>query len=60
MAEETQPYRFITHTSEVGHTLVIGQIGSGKTVFAELAKQWETGHPGGSISIAQADDIEGK
>lgn len=60
MAEKTQPYRFMTHTSEVGHTLVYGSIGSGKTVYAELAKAWAVGHPGASNSIAPADDIEGE
>lgn len=58
MAEEIGPYRFIPHASDLGHTLVFGPIATGKTINAELAQQRAAGQPGGSNSIAQADDIE--
>lgn len=60
VADDTQPYRFITHTSEVGHTVVIGSIGSGKSVHAELANQWAAEHSSGSIWIARANGVEGE
>ncbi|MDO5947992.1 hypothetical protein [Burkholderia cepacia] len=60
MAERSEPFEFTAHAGDVGHSMVIGPIGSGKTVSAELAKLWSAGHPGGSTSVAQADDNDGE
>jgi hypothetical protein len=60
MAEKNEPFKFSFHAGEVGHSLVIAPTGIGKTVSAELAKLWSAGHPGGSSSIAQADDEQGE
>lgn len=58
MDEKIEPLVFTPHTSDVGHTCVIDTIGSGKTVPAELARLWAAGHPGGSSSLAPADDSQ--
>jgi hypothetical protein len=60
MAEKIEPFEFTPHAGDVGHSMVIGPIGSGKTVSAELVKLWSVGHPGGSTSVAQADDSNGE
>lgn len=52
--QENQPFKFDAHTGDVGHSVVIGPVGAGKTVPAELARLWNTGHPGGTVSTAQA------
>lgn len=60
MAEKIEPLKFNPHEGDVGHSMVIGPIGSGKTVPAELVRLWGIGHPGGSSSVAQADDNQGE
>lgn len=52
--KENQPFKFDVHTGDVGHSVVIGPVGTGKTVPAELVRLWNTGHPCGNIWIAQA------
>ncbi len=56
MAEKMEPFQFTPHEGDVRHSIVIGPIGSGKTVSAELMKLWRAGHPGGSNSGARAGD----
>ena len=57
MAENIEPFHFNAHAGDVGHSMVIGHTGSGKAVLTtELVKLWGAGHPGGSSSVAQADD----
>jgi len=58
MAETVEPFEFIPHRDDVGHSMVIGQTGSGKTVSPELVKLWSVGHPGGNASVAQSDDSD--
>ncbi|MEK7898010.1 hypothetical protein AAB990_40090 [Burkholderia contaminans] len=58
MAEKIEPYAFQTHPSEMGHTIAIGPISSGKSVPTELAKLWATGNPGECNTITRADDNE--
>jgi type IV secretory pathway VirB4 component len=38
MAQKMEPFKFTPHAGEVGHSMVIGPTGSGKTVSAELLK----------------------
>ncbi|CAJ0807607.1 MULTISPECIES: hypothetical protein [Ralstonia] len=52
--KENRPFKFDYHTGEVGHSVVIGPVGAGKTVPAELLRLWATGHTGGTVSITQA------
>lgn len=40
----------------VGHTMVLGKTGAGKTAFLQLLNQ---GHPGGKISLGQAQALRG-
>ncbi|MCS6496726.1 MULTISPECIES: hypothetical protein [pseudomallei group] len=47
------PFNF--DLSEVRHSVVVGPTKDGMTVFAELVRQWDVGHPGGCVSVAQAD-----
>ncbi|MCM3583751.1 hypothetical protein M3795_25100 [Ralstonia pickettii] len=56
--KEKNPFNFDVHTGNVGHSVVIGQVGAGMTVPAELVKLWSTGHPGGTVSIAQAGALD--
>ncbi|WP_152034522.1 hypothetical protein [Burkholderia contaminans] len=58
MTEKIEHYAFQTHSSEMGHTIAIGPISSGKSVPAELAKLWATGNPGECNTITRADDNE--
>ena len=60
MTAKNEPFKFNLHAGDVGHSLVIGPTGSGKTVSAELVKLWSAGHPAGSSSVAQADDEPGE
>ncbi|MBB4517198.1 hypothetical protein [Paraburkholderia fungorum] len=60
MAEKFEPFQFTPHKGDVRHSMVIGPIGSGKTVSAELVKLWRAGHPGGSTSGAQAGENGGE
>ncbi|GJH38271.1 hypothetical protein CBA19CS91_35960 [Paraburkholderia hospita] len=60
MAEKIEPFKFAPHAGDVGHSMMVGLIGSSKTVSAELVKLWSVGHPGGSASVAQADDNDGE
>ncbi|MGA4422879.1 hypothetical protein ACI2UY_22325 [Ralstonia nicotianae] len=49
-----QPFNFDFHTGDVGHSVLIGLIGAGKHFPVELAKLWNTGHPGVTVSSALA------
>ncbi|MGA4422872.1 hypothetical protein ACI2UY_22290 [Ralstonia nicotianae] len=52
--QEIQPFNFDFHTGDVGHSVVIGPVRAGKHAAVELAMLWNTGHPGGIVSSAQA------
>lgn len=52
-----EPFKFNFHAGEVGHSVLIGQIGASKTPPAELVELWNTGHPGGKVSFAQAGTV---
>ena len=52
--QENQPFKFDVRTGDVDHSVVIGSVGAGMTVSAELVRLWNTGHPGGTVSIAQS------
>ena len=60
MAENIEPIKFTPYEGEVGHSIVAGPTGSGKTVSAQLVMLWSVGHPGGSASVAQSDDNDGE
>ncbi|WP_157378920.1 hypothetical protein [Burkholderia ubonensis] len=60
MAQKLEPFKFIPHVSDVGHSMAIGPIGSGKTVPAELVKLSGVGRPGGSTSVTKAADNDGE
>lgn len=54
MVEKSESFKVIHQGENLGHSVVIGRTGSGKTVSADLIDLWSTGHPGGIVSIAQA------
>lgn len=60
MTEKIGSFKFTPHGGCVGHSMVIGPLGSGKTVWAELVKLSSAGHPGGCSSVAQAGDDDGE
>jgi len=47
------PFNF--DLSEVRHSVVVGPTAGGMAWPAELVRQLGVGHPGGCISVAQAD-----
>jgi len=47
------PFNF--DLSKVRHTVVVGPTRGGMSLPAELVRQSDVGHPGGRVSVAQAD-----
>ena len=47
----TTPFRLVTHVGDVGHTLVVGPTGAGKSVLLALIAMQFRRYPGARISI---------
>jgi ABC-type arginine transport system ATPase subunit len=57
MTEQERTFEFIRDAG-YGTAVVVGPTGAGKSVPSELVKLWESGHPGGILSIGQAGFVD--
>lgn len=58
MTKQERPFEFNSDAREVGHTIVFGPIGAGKSIPEGMIKVWGSGHLGGISSIGQAGVVD--
>ena len=49
--DETTPFRLVTHMGDVGHTLIVGPTGAGKSVLLALIASQFRRYPGARVTV---------
>src|SRR5262249_23458661 len=51
LTEGATPFRFVTHVGDVGHTLILGPTGSGKSVLLSVMAVQFLRYPGAKVAL---------